>query len=66
MTNFHTLYDIPYQHAPRSVKDYPTEELRLTRLDQLDREGVAKGYRRPPHDTSMLETFARPTLAGLK
>lgn len=66
MTNFHTLYDIPYQHALRSVKDYPTEKWRLARIDQLDREGVAKGYRRPPHDTSMLDTFARPDWAGLK
>ena len=49
----HTLYDPGLRAALRAVRHYPTEELRLSRIDQLDREAVRKGYRRPPNDTSL-------------
>jgi len=54
----HTLYDPGLRAALRAVRHYPTEELRLSRIDQLDREAVRKGYRRPQHDTSLLQRQA--------
>lgn len=50
----HTLYDPGLRAALRAVQDYPTEEMRLSRIDELDREAIRKGYRRAPNDMTLL------------
>ena len=49
----HTLYDPGLRAALRAVQHMPPT-LRPERIDQLDREAVRKGYRRPPNDMSLL------------
>lgn len=50
----HTLYDPGLRAALRAVQDYPTEEERLARIAQLDREAIRKGYRRATGDMSLM------------
>ena len=50
----HTLYDPGLRAALRAVQDYPTEDERLSRIAQLDREAIRKGYRRATNDMSLL------------
>lgn len=53
MTQDHTLYDPGLRDALRAVQQYPSEEARLRRINELDREAAEKGYRRSPEDMSM-------------
>lgn len=53
MTSDHSLYDPGLRDALRAVQHYPSEDARLQRINELDREATEKGYRRSPEDMSM-------------
>ena len=64
MNTDHTLYDPGLRAALRQVAEYPTKEARLQRLAELDREAVAKGYRRSPEDMSLMSLAGRAAAAA--